>query len=253
MNLEIEDMLAEFWAWAYFTGPRTRAGFSFPDAEGFVAPPPNAIETEDWVVRNLADRETISRSTFVDHLGAWIVRFSPDADVGGIELNLSAAGAWTFLAAVATENGVDFIEAVDGRIEIPNWGDYDDIIFVGATGELSGWDYRLSYTAEYSAALTRPTPTNARVTLHGNRPNPFNSGTEIPFELDEDGRVTMRVYDALGRRVRTLFTDRLFTAGPQVTAWDGKTDLTRPATTGVYFIRASTLNSQSTIRVVLAR
>ena len=36
-------------------------------------------------------------------------------------------------------------------------------------------------------------------------PNPFNPTTTIEFTVPEDGKVTLRIYDVLGREVVTLF------------------------------------------------
>jgi hypothetical protein len=42
------------------------------------------------------------------------------------------------------------------------------------------------------------------LTLGRNYPNPFNPSTELAFSIPEDGRVTLEVYDMLGRQVASL-------------------------------------------------
>ena len=72
--------------------------------------------------------------------------------------------------------------------------------------------------------------------LEQNRPNPFNPGTSVPFAVEKDGLVTLRVYDVLGRLVRTL-VDRQMKAGRYVEQWDGRDARGEEAATGVYFFR----------------
>lgn len=49
------------------------------------------------------------------------------------------------------------------------------------------------------------TPVAAK--LYQNYPNPFNPTTAIPFRLGETSRVTIRIYDMLGRQVAELLTE----------------------------------------------
>ena len=44
-----------------------------------------------------------------------------------------------------------------------------------------------------------------RLELFSNYPNPFNPTTSIGFTLPENGRVVLKVFDILGREIRTLF------------------------------------------------
>ena len=45
--------------------------------------------------------------------------------------------------------------------------------------------------------------------LYQNYPNPFNPSTTISFDLEKSGKVSLDVYDILGRKVRTLLSDDL--------------------------------------------
>lgn len=47
-----------------------------------------------------------------------------------------------------------------------------------------------------------------QITLGGNYPNPFGSTTTFEYTIDRPQQVTLRVYDVLGRTVRTLVDER---------------------------------------------
>ena len=71
-----------------------------------------------------------------------------------------------------------------------------------------------------------------------NSPNPFNPDTSIAFTLTGDARVSVTVYDMLGRRVRTLLDERIG-AGRHVLRWDATDDGGRTVASGVYLYRVS--------------
>ena len=70
--------------------------------------------------------------------------------------------------------------------------------------------------------------------LHGNWPNPFNASTTIAFDVERTVPVHLVVYDVLGRRVRTLYSEELLTAGHYRTSWNGRDDEGRSVASGVY-------------------
>ncbi|MCE1163804.1 MAG: T9SS type A sorting domain-containing protein [Bacteroidetes bacterium] len=52
-----------------------------------------------------------------------------------------------------------------------------------------------------------------KFSLSQNYPNPFNPSTRIDFELPADSRVSLTLYDALGREVKNLLSGELKSAG----------------------------------------
>jgi hypothetical protein len=64
-------------------------------------------------------------------------------------------------------------------------------------------------------------------------PNPFTGTTEICFALAKRTRVSVRIYDAAGRVVRTL-TDRVMEPGRHLLEWNGETNGRGRASVGIY-------------------
>ncbi len=76
------------------------------------------------------------------------------------------------------------------------------------------------------------------LTLFPNYPNPFNSGTAIPFRISEMTRVSLQIYSLSGRRVVTLM-ERNLPAGQYCAHWDGTDEHGIAVASGVYFVRLS--------------
>ncbi|MBD3161834.1 MAG: T9SS type A sorting domain-containing protein, partial [Candidatus Eisenbacteria bacterium] len=83
-------------------------------------------------------------------------------------------------------------------------------------------------------------------------PNPFTRTTALVFELAAIRDAELVVFDALGRRVRTLL-DGSSAPGRHVIRWDGRDDAGREAASGVYFVRLRTPGNRSSDRLVLLR
>ncbi len=67
-------------------------------------------------------------------------------------------------------------------------------------------------------------------------PNPFDRSTRISYEVPHAGRVSLVIYDAAGRTVRTLVSGRV-EPGRFDAVWDGKSDAGERLGTGVYLYR----------------
>jgi len=72
--------------------------------------------------------------------------------------------------------------------------------------------------------------------LHQNFPNPFNPTTVIPYSIAQTTTVRITVFNMLGQQVRTLVDD-VMNPGAYKVAWDGKDDLGKTVSSGIYFYR----------------
>ncbi len=94
-------------------------------------------------------------------------------------------------------------------------------------------------------------PANApsRFSLNQNFPNPFNSSTGIAFYLPRRGPVTLKVYNVLGQKIRTLL-EKEEEAGSKTVFWDGTDDKGLSAPTGIYFYRLTAQDFGDTKKMV---
>jgi flagellar hook assembly protein FlgD len=89
--------------------------------------------------------------------------------------------------------------------------------------------------------------------LQGAFPNPFNLVTRIRFDVPRGGgRVALKIYDVMGRLVRTLVDERMQPRRKTV-AWKGLDDHGNPVATGVYFLRMRAPGYADTRKLVLLR
>ncbi len=83
--------------------------------------------------------------------------------------------------------------------------------------------------------------------LHQNYPNPFNPETTIRYQIPQSGKVSLHIYDVLGRKIDTL-VEEYKTAGIYEVLFNGK-DLT----SGVYFYRIQSGNFTAEKKFVLIK
>ena len=75
-----------------------------------------------------------------------------------------------------------------------------------------------------------------KYSLKSNYPNPFNSGTSFVFDLPEDNKIDIIIYNAIGQRIKVLEQGD-FSAGSYQTHWDG-TDFTESTVSSGTYICA---------------
>jgi hypothetical protein len=124
------------------------------------------------------------------------------------------------------------------------------------TGAYRIWfnDITLAYSIGCGqAGVGKEDPPGRRspVALEQNNPNPFHPVTDIRFELSEPLPVTLTVYDASGRIVRSLLSRESREAGTHIVSWDGRDDTGREAAAGIYFYSLETAGRLLTRKMIL--
>lgn len=111
---------------------------------------------------------------------------------------------------------------------------------------LPPWGYRvLEKTGEITGSETQEQPFS--FALHANYPNPFNSFTNIIYEITEPAYVELTVYDVIGRQLATLVNSNR-EKGIHRIVFDGS-DLG----SGIYILRLQAGNSAITSSMMLLK
>jgi hypothetical protein len=89
--------------------------------------------------------------------------------------------------------------------------------------------------------------------LYAPKPNPVTNGiARITFSLAEPSKVSLRIYDASGRIVRTLVNSQV-AQGIYNLTWNGKDDNKRAVAEGIYFYTLETPNQKFTKKMVYTK
>ena len=88
--------------------------------------------------------------------------------------------------------------------------------------------------------------------LEQNYPNPFNPSTLLRYSIVSTSLVTLKVYDILGREVKTL-VNKEQASGVYDINWNGDDELGNKVSTGVYFYRIEAGDFIQTKKMILVK
>ncbi len=91
-----------------------------------------------------------------------------------------------------------------------------------------------------------------RFALNAGNPSPFGLASRISYSIAEAGPVSLTVYDATGRAVKTLVNSNL-AVGNHSASWNGTDSRGELVPTGVYFYRLACASGTLTAKTVLLR
>lgn len=84
--------------------------------------------------------------------------------------------------------------------------------------------------------------------LHQNYPNPFNPITTVNFQIPENSKITLRIYDILGRLVETLAENEFKSPGSYKVTWNAEN-----FSSGIYFYRIEAENYTEIKKMILVK
>lgn len=99
--------------------------------------------------------------------------------------------------------------------------------------DISSWMERPGFDSN-SAAVPPASGIPTQIDLRLNYPNPFTEKTTINYQLTVNGRVTLKIFDILGREIKVL-VDEYRSAGPHSAEWDGADSKGEKVSSGTYF------------------
>jgi len=88
--------------------------------------------------------------------------------------------------------------------------------------------------------------------LDANYPNPFNPSTTIKYHLAKSGYTTLKIFNTLGKEVRTLL-EKQQTSGEYSIAWDGKDNRGSAVASGIYILELRSGQYQQSRRMTLLK
>jgi hypothetical protein len=213
-----------------------------------------------------------SRSRSVD-LDSMVVYFNSTVDIGGIQFDVAGAD----LESVRLAPAIDHMQFTHRNDRVMIYSTSGDIIQAGYraiatifyvkgsqpafTGVIAGnTSGQGMFTASKDGTLIidemvvdeeRPrVPTE--ISLHQNYPNPFNPQTTIRYELTEQARVTLAIYNSLGQEVVTLVNTTLG-PGYHYAEWSGRDRLGRQVSSGIYLYRLQIGNKVLSRKMMLLK
>ena len=98
----------------------------------------------------------------------------------------------------------------------------------------TGTVYTLPAKERFDSITAGITPEPLNFRLQPNYPNPFIGKTAISYQLTANGHVTLKIFDKLGRQIKTL-VDEVKIAGSYTAEWDGMDAKGLRVPSGTYF------------------
>ena len=179
-----------------------------------------------------------------------------EGDYGYLQLKRGSSGMWQ---TILTVNGFNQIE--EKFVDLDSFINEDELyirlLFTSDGSEESiGWfvdDIHLILNQEMpDVSVNDEFVLPSTVELYPAYPNPFNPVTSIRYNLPQAGLVNLKVYDLMGREIRTL-TDGFENAGMKSVLWDARDNHGNMISSGVYIYRLEAAGQVQANKLILLK
>ena len=130
----------------------------------------------------------------------------------------------------SSKNSSVFLNIIPDELSAGN----HDINLIVANNEFDNVPKIIPIKFDYITGIEKNQNLPKLFSLSQNYPNPFNSETLIHYDLPEQGKVTIDIYNLLGQKIKQL-VDANQKAGSYSILWDGQDKLGQFVGTGIYF------------------
>jgi hypothetical protein len=110
-----------------------------------------------------------------------------------------------------------------------------------------GGDFKVTYELTNPVYVANQNTAPVEFKLNQNYPNPFNPTTTISYSIAKSGKVSLKVYDLLGREVTTLINEDQAAGDYRVTFNAGN------LSSGVYFYTMQAGNFSESRKLILLK
>jgi hypothetical protein len=111
----------------------------------------------------------------------------------------------------------------------------------------------LEWTGATFVPLDLTVVTPEQYVLEQNYPNPFNPSTAIRFSLPVENKISLIVYDMVGREVKTLIANQQMAKGAYQAEWDGTNNAGNAVASGSYVYTLKFGNFSKSQKMMLVR
>ncbi|MBT4580094.1 MAG: T9SS type A sorting domain-containing protein [Candidatus Marinimicrobia bacterium] len=169
-----------------------------------------------------------------------------DDEQGDLHTNFKlSSGGESF--AIVSPDGLTILDS----LTFPN--QTEDVSFGRTQDDLNPWDFMTPTPGyENGTLLIENNKMPNKINIHNAFPNPFNPTTTLQYGLPEDAKVSVMIYDLMGREIKTLVNIQQ-SSGFKSVVWDATNDLGQPVSAGMYIYRISSGDFHQMKKIVLLK